>query len=151
MSRSRFVATALPAWVVLISVLASHSFADDTVELYAGIHRIEAEVANTDEARDVGLTFRPVLGANQGMIFVFPQVERHCMWMRDTLIPLSVAFMDEAGVIVSMDEMQPRSDTFHCALRPARYALEMNQGWFDKREFGAGSRISGLEKISRVR
>jgi uncharacterized membrane protein (UPF0127 family) len=147
----RIPAAIWPVWVMLMSAHVSNSLANDTVELYAGIHRIEAEVATTYESRDTGLTFRPVLGVAEGMIFIFPQVERHCMWMRDTLIPLSVAFMDEAGVVVSVADMQPRSDTFHCALRPVRYALEMNQGWFGKRGIGAGSRIAGIKNVPPAR
>ncbi len=90
--------------------------------------------------------YRKAMAQNAGMLFVFPQVESHCMWMRNTLLPLSVAFIDETGVIVSIHDMQPQTEESHCALRPARYALEMNQGWFEKRGIKAGSRIGGIEK-----
>lgn len=120
---------------------------DGWVELSAGIHRIEAQVANTYPLRDIGLTTRQTLGENQGMLFVFPQVERHCMWMRDTLLPLSAAFIDEHGMIVNVDEMQPQTDDYHCARKKVRYVLEMNQGWFDKHRILRGSIISGIETV----
>jgi uncharacterized membrane protein (UPF0127 family) len=90
--------------------------------------------------------FRKSLTANQGMLFVFAEVERHCMWMRNTYVPLSVAFMDEAGVILNIADMQPQTENSHCAAGPARYALEMNQGWFAAKGIKPGARISGLAK-----
>jgi hypothetical protein len=117
-----------------------------TVQLTAGIHLITAELAVTDPARMRGLMFRRSLAANHGMLFDFEQRAIHCMWMRNTLIPLSVAFMDEQGAIVSIHDMKPQSDDSHCAARPARYALEMNVGWFEKRGIKAGAKIGGLDK-----
>jgi len=130
--------------------------ADATVELLAGIHRIEAEVANTDQLRSAGLSFRSNLGGSQGMVFVFPEVQRHCMWMRDTYIPLSVAFIDEQGAIVNIEDMEPLTDAFHCAERKVRYVLEMNRGWFAQRHIRQGSKILGIETkqiapLSRIR
>src|SRR5262249_57206408 len=90
-----------------------------TMELSAGIHVIHAEVANTFESRAQGLMFRKYLGPNEGMLFVFPQAEQHCMWMKNTLIPLSVAFIAARGNIVTIAEMQPQTETSHCAATPA--------------------------------
>ena len=117
-----------------------------TMEFSAGIHVIRAEVAYTFETRAQGLMFRKSLGPNEGMLFVFPQAEAHCMWMKNTLIPLSVAFIDEKGGIVSISEMQPQTETSHCAAAPARFALEMAGGWFKAKGVKAGGRIAGLEK-----
>lgn len=117
-----------------------------TLTLNAGIHLIHAEIANTSADRERGLMFRKALGANSGMLFIFPDVSMHCMWMKNTYTPLSVAFMDEQGTIVSIHDMQPQSETTHCAAKPARYALEMNQGWFAGKGIKAGAKISGLEK-----
>jgi uncharacterized membrane protein (UPF0127 family) len=115
------------------------------LSLSAGIHVIQAEVANTDASRAQGLMFRKSLAANRGMLFVFPEAGPQCMWMRNTYVPLSVAFIDERGVIVNIADMQPRSDDSHCATRPARYALEMNQGWFAAKGIKPGAKLSGIE------
>src|SRR5262249_47614325 len=92
------------------------------------------------------LMFRESLGANDGMLFVFPEPEVQCMWMKNTLIPLSVAFLDAEGSIVSISEMKPQTETSHCAARPAKYALEMSRGWFSAKGIKPGFKIGGLEK-----
>jgi uncharacterized membrane protein (UPF0127 family) len=114
--------------------------------LNAGIHLIQAEVANTFDTRMTGLMHRKKLGANTGMLFVFPDVARHCMWMKNTFVPLSVAFIDERGVILNIADMQPQTEDSHCATAPARFALEMNQGWFAAKGVKPGAKISGIEK-----
>jgi len=116
------------------------------VELNAGIHVVRAEVANTDATRRRGLMERTHLEANQGMLFVFDAPSRLCMWMKNTLIPLSVAFIDEKGAVINIADMAPQTETSHCAARPARYALEMSQGWFARKGIAAGARIQGLER-----
>src|SRR5207302_5111028 len=135
------------AWIA-----ASVAFAQlPVLELSAGIHLIRAEVANTFETRARGLMFREHLGSNEGMFFVFPQSEPYCMWMKNTLIPLSVAFLDEKGKIVSISEMQPQTETSHCAAGPAKFALELPTGWFAKKGIKAGATIQGLEKAPAAR
>lgn len=119
-----------------------------TTTLNAGIHLIQAEVAGTPAARSQGLMRRKAMAQGAGMLFLFDESAAHCMWMKNTLIPLSVAFIDERGQIVNIADMQPLDETSHCASRPARYALEMNQGWFKKRGIVAGARIQGLERFS---
>lgn len=116
------------------------------VELFAGMHRIEAELAATPESRQVGMMQRTIMPPQRGMLFVFPETDKHCMWMRNTLLPLSVAFLDEKGRIINVEDMQPRTENNHCAAKPARYALEMNLGWFRTRGLGQGFAILGLEK-----
>jgi hypothetical protein len=122
-----------------------------TMELSAGIHLIRAEVAHTFETRAQGLMYRRSLGPNEGMLFVFPRAEVQCMWMKNTLVPLSAAFMDEAGTIVSISDMQPQTETPHCAAAPAKFALEMSRGWFSARGIKAGARILGPEKAPAAR
>ncbi|HEX4798650.1 MAG TPA: DUF192 domain-containing protein [Burkholderiales bacterium] len=123
-----------------------------TVELSAGIHLIRAEVAYTFETRAQGLMFRKALGGpNEGMFFVFPRAEIHCMWMKNTLIPLSVAFLDEKGKVVSISDMQPQTETSHCAAAPAKFALEMSHGWFATKGVRAGATILGLDKAPAAR
>ena len=112
-------------------------------------HRIRAEVANTDASRRQGLMFRERLEENAGMIFVYPSQGPHAMWMKNTLVPLSVAFIDKHGRIINIEEMQPQTEDAHAAKGEAAYALEMNQGWFRKRGIKSGDRILGLERIPR--
>lgn len=124
-----------------------HAQAMPQVELTAGIHRIEAEVAATQENRMRGLMQRQSMASHHGMLFVFPQKAQHCMWMRNTLLPLSVAFLDDEGRILNVEDMQPQTDDNHCAAGPARYALEMNLGWFRQRGLVSGARIMGLSRL----
>jgi len=135
------------AWLAASAALAQLP----VLELSAGIHLIRAEVAYTVETRAQGLMFRKHLGSNEGMFFVFPQSEPYCMWMKNTLIPLSVAFLDEKGRIVSISEMQPQTETSHCATAPAKFALEMPAGWFAKKGIKSGATIQGLEKAPAAR
>lgn len=116
------------------------------LELLAGMHRIEAEVAATSESRQIGMMQRTVMAPQRGMLFVFPEVAAHCMWMRNTLLPLSVAFLDERGRIINIEDMRPKTENNHCSAGPARYALEMNLGWFKSRGLGPGFAITGMEK-----
>jgi uncharacterized membrane protein (UPF0127 family) len=115
-----------------------------TTQLNAGIHLITAEVAANDPQRARGLMFREKLAPNHGMLFVFDAKTVQCMWMRNTLIPLSVAFIDDDGSIVNIEDMQPKTENSHCARKPVRYALEMELGWFTKRGLKSGSRLGGL-------
>ena len=119
-----------------------------TVQLSTGMHLIRAELANTMGTRMGGLMYRNSMPQGSGMVFVFEENAAHCMWMKNTLIPLSVAFIDEAGAIINIADMQPHSEQSHCAARPARYALEMNKGWFAQRGIKPGAQLRGLEKIS---
>lgn len=112
--------------------------------LNAGIHLIRAEVAATEADRQVGLMNRTQMGLNEGMIFDFQAPAMVCMWMKNTLIPLSVAFMDADGTIVNIEDMQPQSLESHCAKKNVRYALEMRQGWFKSKGIKAGSKIEGV-------
>lgn len=120
-----------------------------TLELTSGMYRIEAEVAATDQHRQLGLMNRKTMPPQHGMLFVFNHENTHCMWMRNTLLPLSVAFMDASGTIINIEDMQPQTEDNHCARRPARYALEMNIGWFAQRGIKPGARISGIDKAPR--
>ncbi len=121
------------------------------VELSAGIHRIEAEVAHTQPTRMVGLMNRRVMPKQHGMLFVFDAEARHCMWMRNTFIPLAVAFLDGQGRIINIEEMQPQTENNHCAAKPARFALEMNAGWFKARGLGTGTAVLGIERAPAPR
>ncbi|AJP48482.1 hypothetical protein PG1C_08485 [Rugosibacter aromaticivorans] len=130
-----------------ISVKAE-SYIPQPVNLFAGMHHIEAEVAATLDNRASGLMYRRSMPAQHGMLFVFPVVAKHCMWMRNTYLPLSVAFLDEQGTIINIEEMEPQTENNHCALKPVRYALEMNAGWFKSRGLDAGFKIVGVSKLT---
>lgn len=109
------------------------------VSLQAGMHIIRAEVAADPSSRATGLMFRQSLGPNQGMLFVFSERATHCFWMRNTLIALSIAFIDDGGRIVNIANMAPQTENSHCPDAPVRFALEMEQGWFERRGISAGS------------
>lgn len=115
----------------------------EIVELTAGMHVIKAELAITPTQQAIGMMMRSTMGTNEGMLFVNSDNARRCFWMRNTLLPLSIAFVGDDGTIANIAEMQPRSDESHCSVKPVRYALEMNKGWFAKRGITAGSKLHG--------
>ena len=113
------------------------------VTLNAGMHLIQAQVAQDFEQRQIGLMWRKEMPQNEGMLFVFEQAAVQCFWMRNTLLPLSAAFVADDGTIVNLADMKPQSDDSHCSKKPVRFVLEMNQGWFAKRNIQAGFRLTG--------
>lgn len=114
-------------------------------KLTAGMHIIQAEVAATPESRSTGLMYRKALAPNHGMLFVFEQSNVQCFWMRNTFIPLSIAFLQDDGTVVNIANMTPQSDQSHCSSKPVRLALEMDQGWFAARGITSGKKILGLQ------
>ena len=114
------------------------------VQLNAGMHLIRAEVAADYGSRMTGLMHRATMPSNAGMLFIFDEAQQQCMWMKNTLIPLSVAFIDDSGTIINVEDMAPQTEDSHCAKRPARYALEMNRGWFAARGIKPGTRLGGI-------
>ena len=109
-------------------------------------HALRAEVAATVEQRMKGLMFREKLGANDGMLFVFDEPGYHAMWMKNTPLPLSVAFVDGEGRILNILDMEPHTLDQHMAAGPARYAIETNKGWFAQRRIKPGDKVAGLPK-----
>jgi hypothetical protein len=136
-------------FIAALMLVAAPALAQElpVVQLSAGMHLIRAEVAADYSSRGRGLMHRKSLGANAGMLFIFDAAAIHCMWMKNTYIPLSVAFLDAQGAIINIADMQPHSEQSHCAARPAVYALEMAQGWFAQRGIKPGMKLSGLEKL----
>jgi uncharacterized membrane protein (UPF0127 family) len=116
------------------------------IALVVNGHGLTVEVAATEGTRTQGLMHRRILPANRGMLFVFRESGNHAMWMMNTYIPLSVAFLDERGLIINIADMQPHTRDTHAAAKPAKFALEVNQGWFAKRGIKPGARIEGLER-----
>jgi uncharacterized membrane protein (UPF0127 family) len=113
------------------------------VTLTAGMHLIQAQVAATPEQRSIGLMFRQDMPVNEGMVFVFEEPASQCFWMKNTLLPLTAAFVADDGTIVNLADMKPLSEDSHCSSKPVRYVLEMNRGWFAKRGLQAGAKLSG--------
>lgn len=113
------------------------------VKLSAGMHLIQAQVAATPEQRATGLMHRKDMPVNEGMLFVFEQRGGQCFWMKNTLLPLTAAFIADDGTIVNLADMKPQTLDSHCSAEPVRYVLEMNQGWFAKRGIQAGFRLKG--------
>jgi uncharacterized membrane protein (UPF0127 family) len=146
----RLLALLLPLLALLLPAAASAQAPKLPVaQLNAGIHVITAEIAASDPARTRGLMFRESLPTNHGMLFIFENKAIHCMWMRNTLIPLSVAFLADDGTIVNIENMQPHDERTHCAKQPVRFALEMTQGWFAQKGLGPGAKISRLPAASQ--
>lgn len=112
-------------------------------KITAGMYLIDAQVAATPQQRSTGLMFRPQMPASEGMLFVFEQPSEQCFWMKNTLLPLTAAFVADDGTIVNLADMKPQTTDSHCSRRPVRYVLEMNLGWFEKKGIKAGSKLSG--------
>jgi uncharacterized membrane protein (UPF0127 family) len=113
------------------------------VQLSAGMHLIDAQLAVTPEQRAIGLMHRRDMPTHEGMLFVFEQAGVQCFWMKNTLLPLTAAFVTDDGTIVNLADMKPLSLDSHCSTEPVRFVLEMNQGWFAKRGIRAGARLGG--------
>ncbi len=113
------------------------------VKLQVGMHQIDAQVASNAEQRQTGLMFRKNMPQHEGMIFVFEQPTQQCFWMKNTLLPLSAAFIADDGTIINIEDMKPQTLDAHCSAKPVRYVLEMNRGWFAKKGIKAGSKLQG--------
>lgn len=138
------------AFLVLAAALGNLSQAQNSpqmdlqrVKLTAGMYLIDAQVALTPEQRQMGLMFRKDMPQQEGMIFVFEQPARQCFWMKNTLLPLTAAFVADDGTIVNLADMKPLTTDSHCSAEPVRYVLEMNKGWFAKKGIKAGSKLVG--------
>lgn len=114
------------------------------VKLTLGMFVIDAAVAANDADREQGLMYRTKLAPNEGMLFVFDENAVHCFWMKNTLIPLSIAFMRADGTITDIDEMQAETTNNHCPRNNGVYALEMSKGWFAAKGIKPGMTIQGL-------
>ena len=112
--------------------------------LSIGFHQLQVQVAATPEQQATGLMFRTDMPAHEGMLFVFPTASQQCFWMKNTLIPLTAAFVADDGTIVNLEDMQPQTTQSHCSSKPVRFVLEMNQGWFVKKGLKAGGKLAGV-------
>ncbi|GAA0829612.1 MAG: hypothetical protein CL858_06690 [Cupriavidus sp.] len=124
--------------------LAHAQAAMPVIPLTAGMYAIQAEVAATPEQRERGLMYRKSMPANAGMLFLFDEKAGHCFWMKNTNLPLSIAFLADDGSIVNIEDMAPQTEDNHCPRAAVRYALEMNKGWFAQKGIKPGAKIGGL-------
>ena len=111
--------------------------------LSAGMHMIDAQVALTSDERQIGLMRRKEMPQHEGMIFIFEQSAQQCFWMKNTLLPLTAAFVADDGTIVNLADMKPETTESHCSTQPVRYVLEMNKGWFARKGIKPGSKLGG--------
>jgi uncharacterized protein len=135
---------------LLTSLMAVCASAQETpqtqlqrITLSAGIHQIDIQVALTPEQHAIGLMHRKEMPQHEGMLFVFQNPTKQCFWMKNTLLPLTAAFVADDGTIVNLEDMKPQTTESHCSVKPVRFVLEMNQGWFAKKGLKAGARIAG--------
>jgi uncharacterized membrane protein (UPF0127 family) len=139
-----------PLFFALVLFVAGPSGAQDRpqtqlprITLSAGIHQIDTQVALTPEQHAIGLMHRAEMPQGEGMLFVFAAPSKQCFWMKNTLLPLTAAFVADDGTIVNLEDMKPQTTDSHCSQKPVRYVLEMNQGWFGKKGIKAGFKLSG--------
>ena len=138
---------ALGAMVLALAATFAHADAAmRTIGLKIGGHALKVEVADSDAARSKGLMYRKSMPANNGMLFVFEDIGYHSMWMKNTPLPLSVAFLDAEGKILNVLDMEPLMEITYTAAGPARYAIETNKGWFAAKKIKAGDTVTGLPK-----
>jgi hypothetical protein len=135
-------------WMALGAAMAMAQDTPQTnlprIKLQAGMHQMDVQLAQTPEQRSIGLMFRAEMPAHEGMLFVFEQHSVQCFWMKNTLLPLTAAFVADDGTIVNLLDMKPQTTDSHCSTKPVRFVLEMNQGWFAKKGLKAGSRLVGV-------
>ena len=137
----------LAALALAVPVLAA--FAQDAqttlprVKLAAGMHQIEAQVAQSIDERSTGLMYRRQMPLHEGMLFIFEQPSVQCFWMKNTVLPLTAAFVAADGTVVNLEDMRPMTTDSHCSAQPVRFVLEMNQGWFAKRGIKPGFKLTG--------
>ena len=113
------------------------------IQLQAGMHQIQVQVAATPDQRAIGLMHRAEMPQGEGMLFAFEQASQQCFWMKNTLLPLTAAFIADDGSIVNLADMKPQTTDAHCSDQPVRWVLEMNQGGFAKRGIKAGYKLQG--------
>lgn len=142
---NRFLGAVLP--FMLFSTVSSAQTVPQLdlprVTLSAGLYRIETQIASTPRQRQIGLMWREEMPDNEGMLFVFEQSQPQCFWMKNTVLPLSAAFIEDDGTIVNIADMAPQTTDSHCSQRPVRYVLEMHQGWFAQHHITSGASLRG--------
>ncbi len=139
----------LPTLIASAALLCATAFAQtpqtnlQRIVLSSGIYQIDTQLALTPEQHEIGLMFRKDMPQQEGMLFIFPSPSKQCFWMKNTILPLTAAFVADDGTIVNLEDMKPQTTDSHCSVKPVRFVLEMNQGWFAKKGIKAGSKLAG--------
>lgn len=113
------------------------------IKLGSGMHQIDVQLAISPEQKQIGLMWRKEMPQHEGMLFIFDMPSKQCFWMKNTLLPLTAAFVADDGTIVNLVDMKPQTLDSHCSDKPVRYVLEMNKGWFAKKGIKAGAKLTG--------
>lgn len=111
------------------------------ISIRAGMFQIDAQVAQQPSERQIGLMYRTAMPQHEGMLFIFEEPATQCFWMKNTILPLTAAFVADDGTIVNLADMKPQTTDSHCSTKPVRFVLEMNQGWFAKKGLKAGFKL----------
>lgn len=143
LSRHLLAALALAATALVGHAQESPQMNLPRVALSAGMYQIDAQVAQQPHEQQIGLMYRTEMPQQEGMLFISPEPRPQCFWMKNTLLPLTAAFVADDGTIVNLADMKPQSTQTHCSIKPVRYVLEMNQGWFAKKNIKAGFKLKG--------
>jgi uncharacterized protein len=144
-----FLALALAGLTAASALATAAPSALPTIDLAINGHKIAAEVASTPNERETGLMNRFSLRQDSGMLFVFEQPETLSFWMKNTYIPLSIAFIDANGRILNIEDMAPQTESTHWSKGPALFALEMRKGWFAEHGVTTGDHVEGVAKGRR--
>jgi uncharacterized membrane protein (UPF0127 family) len=118
------------------------------IKLSAGMHQIDVQLAISPEQKQIGLMWRKEMPQHEGMLFIFDMPSKQCFWMKNTLLPLTAAFVADDGTIVNLVDMKPQTLDSHCSEKPVRFVLEMNKGWFAKKGIKAGAKLTGAPFVS---
>ena len=150
LSHNKPMKSRLASLVFLIWLLAGTAYAQGQpqinlprAKLQAGMHQLDVQLALTPDQRQIGLMYRAEMPQHEGMLFVFEQPSQQCFWMKNTILPLTAAFVADDGTIVNLVDMQPQTTDSHCSAKPVRFVLEMNQGWFARKSIKAGYKLAG--------
>lgn len=147
---TRATAVALVLFLMTGPILSGCSAGEEPYVEARGA-RIYVEIADTPEERAEGLMFRSSLPADHGMLFVFPEPQPLAFWMKNTQIPLSIAYIDQDGTVLEIHDMEPYSLETVPSRQPALYALEVNQGTFERLGIEPGDRLRLPENLSAQR
>ena len=137
--------------LILVFLFTNHSVAQvslSKVKIEIGTKTLIAEIAETDEEQEEGLMHRDTLAKDHGMLFLFEDGSTPCFWMKDTKIPLSIAFINKENTIVKIEDMQPLTENEHCSGSPIVLGLEVNQSWFKENNIKAGDKILSIKRIN---